>query len=155
MTARPTVLLVDDRKENLTVLVDVLSRAGMRVLVAEDGAAGVAQAIRAQPDVIVLDICMPVLDGYGACKAMKENATTRDIPVVFMSALHETVDRVRGFAVGGVDHITKPFRSEEVLARVSAHARGTQQLRAIRAARALLEGADVDAAIAVLASVDS
>jgi DNA-binding response OmpR family regulator len=130
-----TVLLVDDRKENLSVLVDVLRRADFRVLVAEDGEAGVAQALRALPDVILLDIVMPVLDGYAACRALKATPLTRDIPVVFMSARHETVDRVRSFAAGGVDHVTKPFRPEEVLARVTAHARLSRQSRGIREAR--------------------
>ncbi|HEY4220525.1 MAG TPA: response regulator [Myxococcota bacterium] len=141
MTVKPTVLLVDDRRENLSVLVDVLGRAGFRVLVAEDGQAGVQQAQRARPDVILLDISMPVLDGYGACRALKADATTRDIPVVFMSARHETVDRMRGLAAGGVDHVTKPFRAEEVLARVNAHATISRQGRAIREARAQLEHA--------------
>jgi DNA-binding response OmpR family regulator len=140
-SGKTTVLLVDDRRENLSVLVDVLDRAGMRVLVAENGETGVQQALRALPDVILLDIVMPVMDGYAACRALKSDAKTRDIPVVFMSAKHETVDRVRGFAAGGVDHITKPFRAEEVLARVAAHARVSRLVRATHSARAHLEAA--------------
>lgn len=139
--SKATILLVDDRRENLSVLVDVLSRASFRVLVAEDGAAGVAQARRVLPDVILLDIAMPVLDGYGCCQQLKEDEATRDIPVVFVSARHETVDRVRGYAVGGVDHITKPFRAEEVMARVTAWAQLSRQGRAIRQAKLLLERA--------------
>jgi two-component system cell cycle sensor histidine kinase/response regulator CckA len=162
---RPTVLLVDDRKENLSVLVDVLRRASFRVLVAEDGEAGVAQALRALPDVILLDIVMPVLDGYAACRALKANDLTRDIPVVFMSARHETVDRVRSFAAGGVDHVTKPFRAEEVLARVTAHARLSRQARSVREARIHMDaalagtrdpkvGASIRAAIAALEAAE-
>ena len=138
---KPTVLLVDDRRENLSVLVDALDRAGFRVLVAEHGAAGVEQARRALPDVIVLDVVMPVMDGYTACRALKADATTRDIPVLFMSARHETIDRVRGFAAGGIDHVTKPFRAEEVLARVTVHARLRRQTLLLQEVeRALREG---------------
>jgi CheY-like chemotaxis protein len=167
MTEQPTVLIVDDRRENLSVLEDVLDRAGYRVLVAEDGKTGIAQAIRALPDVILLDITMPVLDGFGACKALKADERTKDIPVVFITARHETVDRARSIALGGVDHVTKPFRPEEVLARVHVHAKLARQSRAVKSARALLDEARAQlassnpavdeklaSAIAALASLD-
>lgn len=117
-----TALIVDDKPQNLGVLVDVLSRAGFRVLVAEDGAAAIEQAPRAAPDVILLDIMMPGLDGYETARRLRTLRTTAEVPILFVTALDQTVDRVRALAAGGVDFITKPFRADEVLARVATHA---------------------------------
>jgi DNA-binding response OmpR family regulator len=117
-----TALIVDDKPQNLGILVDVLSRAGFRVLVAEDGAAALEQAPRAAPDVILLDIMMPGLDGYETARRLRTLPTTADVPILFVTALDQTVDRVRALAAGGVDFVTKPFRADEVLARVVSHA---------------------------------
>ncbi|MGF1613493.1 MAG: sigma-54-dependent transcriptional regulator [Gammaproteobacteria bacterium] len=123
-----TVMIVDDTPTNLGVLSECLNGAGFRVLVAQDGASAVEQAERARPDIILLDIRMPGLDGYETCQRLKESTKTEQIPVIFMTALSETQDKVRAFAVGGVDYVTKPFQHEEVLARVRTHL-GIQRLQ--------------------------
>ena len=119
MTA--TILLVDDTPANLSVLVDCLSGTGHRLMVAEDGEDAIAQATRTLPDLILLDVMMPGLDGFATCQRLKENPATRGIPVIFMTALTETAEKVRAFTAGAVDYITKPIQHEEVLARITTH----------------------------------
>jgi len=118
---RPTVLVVDDVPANLGVLLEFLGHAGFKVLVAESGRGALEQLAYSRPDVVLLDVIMPGLDGLAVCRRLKQDAATRDIPVIFMTALTETVDKVAGFAAGGVDYVTKPVQPEEVLARVRAH----------------------------------
>lgn len=115
------VLIVDDQPENLTVLRKMLSEHGYTVRAALNGQLALRTVEDAAPDLILLDIMMPEMDGFQVCRRLKENEDTRHIPVLFVSALSETVDKMRGFALGAVDYITKPFRAEEVLARVNAH----------------------------------
>lgn len=127
--ARPTLLIVDDLPANLGVLLDFLDAAGYEVLVAESGAGALLQLEYARPDIILLDVQMPGgMDGYATCERLKADGRWTDIPVLFVTALSEPVDKVRGFAVGAVDFITKPLHPEEVLARVRAHL----QIRALR-----------------------
>lgn len=116
-----TVMIVDDTPSNLGILFDCLHNAGFKVLAAQDGVSALGQAERARPDIVLLDIRMPGLDGYETCGRLKSVEVTKDIPVIFMTALSDTQDKVKAFAVGGVDYITKPFQHEEVLARVRAH----------------------------------
>lgn len=116
-----TVMIVDDTPSNLGVLFECLHNAGFKVLAAQDGVSALGQAERAKPDIILLDIRMPGLDGYETCGRLKSAGVTKDIPVIFMTALSDTQDKVKAFAVGGVDYITKPFQHEEVLARVRTH----------------------------------
>ena len=116
-----TVLIVDDHLANLGVLFTTLSRAGYKVLVAETGQQALTQAAMAQPAAILLDVVMPEMDGFETCRRLKQQASTQAIPVLFITALADTIDKVQGFAVGGVDYVTKPFEVEEVLARVAAH----------------------------------
>lgn len=116
-----TVMIVDDMPTNLGVLSECLHGAGFQVLVAQDGASAVEQAEHAHPDIILLDIRMPGVDGYETCRRLKRSTSTEQIPVIFMTALSETQDKLRAFAVGGVDYVTKPFQHEEVLARVRTH----------------------------------
>lgn len=115
------VLMVDDNPDNLGVLFELLNQNDFRVLVAEDGESALSQAEYVHPDLILLDILLPDMDGFTTCQHLKERPETREIPVIFMSALTDTVDKVKGFRLGAVDYITKPFQQEEVLARVSAH----------------------------------
>jgi PAS domain S-box-containing protein len=115
------VLVVDDTPANLGVLFELLGTAGFDVLVAEDGESALRRVALARPDVILLDVLMPGLDGFATCERLKHDAGSRDIPVIFMTALTDTVDKVRGFAVGAVDYVTKPFQLEELLARLRAH----------------------------------
>lgn len=116
-----TILLVDDTPANLSVLVDCLSGTGYRLMVAEDGEDALAQIGHTRPDLVLLDVMMPGLDGFATCRRLKERAETRDIPVIFMTALTETAEKVRAFEAGAVDYITKPIQHEEVLARIHTH----------------------------------
>jgi len=114
-----TILIVDDVPENIRLLLDVLTEKGFKVLTARDGESALKKAEYAQPDLILLDVMMPVTDGYETCKLLKKKISTRNIPIVFMTALADTADKVKGFSLGAVDYITKPFQHEEVLARVN------------------------------------
>ncbi|MDP8966887.1 MAG: response regulator [Cyanobacteriota bacterium] len=115
------ILIVDDTPTNLEVLFDFLAESGFKVLVAEDGESAIARVEYAPPDLILLDVLMPGIDGFETCRRLKANDSTKDIPVIFMTALTETVDKVRGLSLGAVDYITKPLQHEEVLARVQIH----------------------------------
>lgn len=118
---RQSILIVDDTPANLRVLLEHLQANGFLVLVAEDGEEGVQRAEYACPDLILLDVKMPGIDGFEACRQLKSNPKTRDIPVIFMTVLDDENDKVAGFAAGGVDYITKPFQIAEVMARVRTH----------------------------------
>ncbi len=120
-TSNGTILVVDDNPMNLRVLLDCLKDANFRLLVARDGVSAIDQALRARPDIILLDIMMTGLDGYETCRKIKEEPRTTDIPVIFITALSDTIDKIKGFDAGGIDYITKPFQQEEVLARVGVH----------------------------------
>ncbi|OLP17941.1 hypothetical protein BST81_12865 [Leptolyngbya sp. 'hensonii'] len=127
-----TILLVDDTPFNLQVLAGILGEAGFKVAVATDGESAIAQAEYSPPDLIFLDIGMPGLDGFATCRGLKANPVTQDIPVIFMTAVLEDINRVIGFNLGAVDYITQPFQAEEVLARVRIHLQFrhlTQQLK--------------------------
>jgi signal transduction histidine kinase len=115
------ILVVDDVPDNLQLLMGILSDSGYEVRPASDGEFALQSAWASLPDLILLDIRMPDMDGYAVCERLKADERTRDIPVIFISGLHEVNDKVKGFALGGVDYITKPFQPEEVLARVQTH----------------------------------
>ena len=117
----PTILIADDNPTNLNVLFEYLSAQGYRILVAEDGVGAIEQAQYGQPDLILLDVMMPGIDGFETCEKLKESPQTRDIPVIFMTAISETAYVLKAFSVGGVDYITKPLQREEVLVRVKNH----------------------------------
>lgn len=130
---RNVILIVDDTPANLEVLFNFLADYGFKILVAEDGESAIEKAEYALPELILLDILMPGIDGFETCRRLKVNQSTRDIPVIFMTALSETVEKVKGLQVGAVDYITKPLQHEEVLARVQTHLRLrnlTKQLQA-------------------------
>ena len=118
---KPLLLLVDDQPANLDVLVNHLEGAGMDLAVSLNGEDAIALAARRVPDLILLDVMMPGDDGYTVCRQLKRTPATRDIPVIFMSALDDTDSKVKGFAAGAVDYVTKPLQREEVLARVHTH----------------------------------
>ncbi len=120
-TPKATVLIVDDNPTNLDLLFDSLSQANFKVLIAKDGQNAIRQATLAQPDAILLDIVMPGLDGLETCRRLKDRTETNDIPVIFLTALTDTIDKVGGFKAGAVDYITKPFQQAEVLARLETH----------------------------------
>lgn len=117
------ILVVDDTPTNLEVLFDLLGNSGFRVLVAEDGESAIDKANYAHPDLILLDVLMPGIDGFETCRRLKANEATREIPIIFLTALTDVVDKVHGFDLGAVDFITKPLQCEEVIARVKLQLR--------------------------------
>lgn len=117
----PNILIVDDIPANLKVLGDILKEEGYKVRPVPNGALALQVAEKERPDLILLDIMMPDMDGYEVCRRLKENKLLHDIPVIFISALSETNDVVKALKYGGVDYITKPFRAEEISARVKTH----------------------------------
>ena len=118
---KPIILMVDDTPANLGVLSEFLGDDGYEVLVAEDGESALERANYAHPDLILLDVVMPQMDGFDTCRRLKEHEATKNIPIIFMTALSDTVSKVKGFELGAVDYITKPFQQEEARARVSLH----------------------------------
>jgi DNA-binding response OmpR family regulator len=117
------VLVVDDNTANLRLLTDLLTEQGYTVYPASDGELAIKFVRSILPDLILLDIKMPIIDGYEVCRRLKANERTATIPVIFLSALEDEHDKVKGFLAGGVDYITKPFQPEEMLARVRTHIR--------------------------------
>ncbi|MCV3215401.1 hybrid sensor histidine kinase/response regulator [Plectonema radiosum NIES-515] len=116
-----TILVVDDTPTNLQVLFDLLSEQGYRVAIAKNGETALQRLQLSQPNLILLDVMMPGIDGFETCQRLKVNPAARDIPVIFMSALSDSVDKVKGLSLGAVDYITKPIQHEEVLARIRVH----------------------------------
>jgi len=132
--ASQVVLIVDDIPENLAVLHDALDESGYTVLVANDGAAALARARQAMPDVILLDAVMPGMDGFEVCRRLRADNATRAIPIIFMTGLTDTEHVVAAFAAGGTDYVTKPVRQSEVLARIAAHVSTARQMNQARSA---------------------
>ncbi|NEO84404.1 MAG: response regulator [Spirulina sp. SIO3F2] len=120
LTADP-ILVVDDNPNNLKVLSQALRSEGWKVSIAKNGEIALKQVQHTPPSLILLDVMMPEMDGFETCQALKANPKTMDIPIIFMTALAETVDKVKGLSLGAVDYITKPFQMEEVLARLNIH----------------------------------
>jgi signal transduction histidine kinase len=115
------ILIIEDNIINVTILLEQLNLYGYKTLIAENGEIGIKRAIFAQPDLILLDIMMPGIDGYETCRQLKDHPKTKDIPIIFVTALTATKSRVKGFEFGAVDYITKPFQQEEVIARIKTH----------------------------------
>jgi len=113
-----SILIVDDISTNIKILFDILKQSSFRVSVAKSGESALEKVQEVLPDLILLDVMMPGIDGFETCRRLKKNPKTQEIPIIFISALDEVADQVKAFAVGGVDYITKPFQTEEVLARV-------------------------------------
>lgn len=134
-----TILIVDDTPANLGVLVETLGEAGYQLMVAEDGEEALAQTQQTRPDLILLDVMMPGIDGFETCRRLKAQAATRDVPVLFMTALHEAADKVKAFEAGGVDYITKPIEHQEAMARVRTHLALRRLQRELEAQLALKE----------------
>ncbi|MEO1800868.1 MAG: response regulator, partial [Cyanobacteria bacterium J06629_2] len=112
------ILIVDDTPQNLHLLVDILTKYDYKVRPVPNGKLALSAAEINPPDLILLDIMMPDLNGYEVCKQLKSNPKTKNIPVIFISAVNEAVDKVKAFAIGGADYINKPFQIHEVLMRV-------------------------------------
>jgi PAS domain S-box-containing protein len=133
------ILIVDDTPTNLAVLFDFLSNAGFTVLIAEDGESAIARAEYSPPDLILLDIIMPGMDGFETCRRLKVSELTKEIPIIFMTSLSDTVDKVKGLNLGAVDYITKPLQHEEVLARLELHLRLRNLTKALQEQNLRLE----------------
>lgn len=117
------ILIVDDNATNLKVLSQTLTSAGFQLAVATNGEEALEQVLEELPELILLDVKMPKIDGFETCIRLKANPKTKDIPIIFMTALSETIDKVKGLSLGAVDYITKPFDEQDVLARVRVHLR--------------------------------
>jgi signal transduction histidine kinase len=115
------ILLVDDNPNNLKVLAEAIQGYGWKALMATDGESAIEQAEYALPDLIILDVMMPGIDGFETCCRLKANPITQNIPVIFMTALADATDKVKGLEIGAVDYITKPFQQAEVIARLKLH----------------------------------
>ena len=120
-TKAEVILIVDDTPDNLLVLFSYLEEQGFKVLLAEDGESALQIAQSQTPDLILLDVLMPNIDGFETCRRLKAKPSTKEIPVIFLTALSETVNKVQGFKLGGVDYVTKPWEQEEILARIQTH----------------------------------
>lgn len=134
-----TILVVDDTPHNLRLLTDMLRTYGYQTRVATSGHQAIESIALSPPDLILLDIKMPDMTGYEVCRSLKRQAETKDIPVIFISALDELFDKVIAFQIGGVDYITKPFQKEEVLVRIETHLSLQQHRKQLEQARSTLE----------------
>ena len=134
-----TILVVDDTATNLQVLVRTLQTSGHRILAAKDGPTALDIAMRAQPDLMLLDVMMPGMDGFEVCRRLKSQPETRHMMVIFLSARGELADKVSGLELGAIDYITKPIQGEEVLARVAVHLTRQHLERELRQSRDRLD----------------
>ncbi|MBL9208339.1 MAG: response regulator [Opitutaceae bacterium] len=121
MNMRPSILVIDDVPSHLGLVLDALTETGHRVLVAESGLGALTQMRHAKPDLILLDVIMPGLDGFATCAQIKQQQAWRDIPILFMTSLDDPEQKVRAFSSGAVDYIVKPIYVPEVIARVKSH----------------------------------
>jgi len=133
------ILVIDDTPENLNLLSAMLTEQGYKVRSVTKGSTGLRGAQAAPPDLILLDVNMPQMNGYEVCQQLKKDDRTCEIPVIFISALGDVLDKVKAFAVGGVDYITKPFQVEEVLARIETHLTICQLQKQLQAQNLLLQ----------------
>jgi signal transduction histidine kinase len=117
------ILIVDDTPANLGVIVDYLEQYGFGIMIARSGESALQKVHYSPPDLILLDVLMPNMDGFEICQRLKANEATKDIPVIFMTSLTGSEDKVKGFEVGAIDYVTKPLHQEEVLARITTHLR--------------------------------
>jgi DNA-binding response OmpR family regulator len=127
--ATPLVLLIDDSPSELRLLLDLVRASVMRLIVALNGQDGLDKAVLHQPDLILMDVQMPGMDGFAACRLLKAQARTQAIPVIFLTAANDLESRLRGLTLGGVDYISKPFNEHEVMARIRIHLDLSRRLR--------------------------
>lgn len=131
---KPCVIIVEDVPENLRILVELL-KPDYRVIPAKDGAAALKKISKSPfPDLVLLDIVMPGMDGYEVCRQLKENPKTQHIPVIFITAISEVMDEAKAFEIGAVDYITKPFNPLTVKARVRTHIELSNTMKALQQA---------------------
>lgn len=128
-TSRATLLIIDDSPDDLSLLTEYLREARLRLIVAFDGNEGYKKAAALQPDLILMDVRMPRIDGFATCRLLKADPRTAEIPVIFLSGANELEDRLQGLHLGAVDYISKPFAPDEVMARVGIHLELHRRLR--------------------------
>ena len=121
VNSHAVILVVDDNPENLSLISTYLKECAYQIAVAKNGESAIEITKSLKPDLILLDIQMPKMNGFDACKIIKKNSEISDIPIIFMSALTDTIDKVTAFEIGAVDYIIKPVDSEELIARVNTH----------------------------------
>lgn len=134
-----SILIVDDQPTNLSMLSRSLQRNGMTVMLAMNGHDAIQKVLNQKPELILLDIQMPGIDGFETCHLLKQNTNTQDIPIIFMTASIDSTDKIKGLSVGAVDYITKPFEEEEVLARVRVHLKLSHLTKTLEDKNFLLE----------------
>jgi two-component system sensor histidine kinase/response regulator len=117
----PTVLVVDDNPKNVQIIALLLNELKYKIIIAVNGKSAIDLVERVHPDLILLDVMMPGMDGFEACQIIKSNPENENVPIIFLTALSEKVNIVKGFEVGGVDYITKPFNKEELISRIKTH----------------------------------
>jgi DNA-binding NtrC family response regulator len=139
MSSSPRILIADDTAASLSLLSDLLEPLGYEILAVSNGRQAIDLAHRAKPDLVLLDVMMPLSDGFTVCRALKADPATADIPVIFITSRQETADIVRGFSLGAIDYILKPFHAEEVITRVATHLKLSQTTRELRQRNAELE----------------
>ena len=127
-----TIMIVDDEPENLKVISHVLLDSGYRINVAQDGETAIQVVKTEKPNLILLDVMMPHMDGFETCRRLKTQENTKEIPILFMTAQASLGDKIKGFEIGAVDYITKPFQQEEVLARIETHLALSRQKRELK-----------------------
>ncbi|MCP4350311.1 MAG: hybrid sensor histidine kinase/response regulator [Desulfobacterales bacterium] len=137
-----SVLVVDDNSKNLQILADILRSRDFKVATAKDGFKALKFIDKTKPDIILLDIMMPEMDGFEVSRRLKSKEATKDIPIIFISALNDTSDKIKGFRAGGVDYITKPFQEEEVFARINAQLKLKLASKKLKTANKLLQTAN-------------
>jgi CheY-like chemotaxis protein len=130
---KPCVVIVEDVSENLRILVELL-KTDYRVIPVKDGETALTKIAPPFPDLVLLDIVMPGLDGYEVCRRLKENSKTRHIPVIFITAISEVMDKAKAFEIGAVDYITKPFNPLTVKARIRTHIELSKTMKALQQA---------------------
>jgi len=133
-----TLLIVDDIPINITALAEFLKKSGFKVLFAKNGKRAIQKAEEAHPDLILMDVMMPEMDGFDACRILKSQKNTQEIPIIFMTALTDTFDKLKGFELGAADYITKPIQREELLARVKLHLKTCKLQRQLQVQNQLL-----------------
>ena len=124
----PRILIIDDQMDSVGLLLSFLKGQSIDIMVALDGDDGLRKAFDGFPDLILLDVVMPGMDGYSVCRKLKSDSRTASIPVIFLSANTTVEHKLEGFSVGGVDYICKPFSAEEVLARIYVHIKINKQI---------------------------
>ena len=147
------ILVVDDDVANLRILSSLLMEHGYQVRSARDGSTALMMASADPPDLVLLDVIMPQMDGFQVCQRLKSDPETGEVPVIFVSALDEVVDKVRGFEVGGVDYITKPYNAAEVGVRVKTHLALYRLRSELQASRQFIQSS-LDALSAHIAILD-